>query len=186
MVSNVMRGESSFDNVMIANSTLNGSGVEYAGGVVGAVYNSGNEVFKVIIVNVNITGSGRTARVGGVAGRMQGVRIKEVYIGNTIVNGVGQESIVGGVAGSSSDSSIQNVTVIDSNISGKYAGGIVGNSRPDNVSICHVIRAKVNGEIVGGVIGYGDGSKMQHATVANSTIIAHTENPSVGGRNRVC
>ncbi|MDP0563668.1 MAG: hypothetical protein QS721_15645 [Candidatus Endonucleobacter sp. (ex Gigantidas childressi)] len=71
MVSNVMRGASSFDNVMIANSTLNGTGVKYAGGVVGEVYNNGSEFFKVMIVNVNITGSGWEARVGGVAGKMR-------------------------------------------------------------------------------------------------------------------
>ncbi|MDP0560904.1 MAG: hypothetical protein QS721_00665 [Candidatus Endonucleobacter sp. (ex Gigantidas childressi)] len=71
MVSNVMRGASSFDHVMIANSTLNGTGVKYVGGVVGAAFNNGNEVFKVIIVNVNITGSGQDARVGGVAGKMR-------------------------------------------------------------------------------------------------------------------
>ncbi|MDP0560899.1 MAG: hypothetical protein QS721_00640 [Candidatus Endonucleobacter sp. (ex Gigantidas childressi)] len=183
MVSNIMLRESSLDNVMIACSTLNGvSGVEYVGGVVGAAYN-GSEVFKVIIINVNITGSGsgREARVGGVTGKMPSAKIKEVYIGNTTVNGVGEENIVGGVVGESYEGSIQNVTVIDSIISGKYAGGIVGVSESDNVSICHVIRAKVNGRTVGGVIGYGEGSKIQHATVANSTIIARAKSPSVGG-----
>ncbi|MDP0563663.1 MAG: hypothetical protein QS721_15620 [Candidatus Endonucleobacter sp. (ex Gigantidas childressi)] len=195
MVSNVMLEASSFDNVMIANSTLNGlsgnstlnglSGVTYAGGVVGAAFNNGSEFFKVMIVNVNITGSGQGLRVGGVAGYMQNVRINEVYIGNTIVKGADQENYTeyyaGGVAGYSFSSSIQNVTVIDSIISGDYTGGIVGFSWLENVSICHVIRAKVNGRFVGGVIGFGDGSKMEHATVASSTIIAHTDAPSAGG-----
>ncbi|MDP0563683.1 MAG: hypothetical protein QS721_15720 [Candidatus Endonucleobacter sp. (ex Gigantidas childressi)] len=182
MVSNVMRGASSFDNVMIANSTLNGlSGVKYAGGVVGAAHNMGSEVFKARIVNVNITGSGKDARIGGVAGMMLGIEIKEAYIGNTIVKGAGQESFVAGVAGDSDRSSIQNVTVIDSSISGKYAGGIVGVSRHNTVSLCHVIRTEVSGRFVGGVIGSGDGSKMEHATVASSTIIADTYAPSAGG-----
>ncbi|MDP0563667.1 MAG: hypothetical protein QS721_15640 [Candidatus Endonucleobacter sp. (ex Gigantidas childressi)] len=78
-------------------------------------------------------------------------------------------------------STIQNVTVIDSIISGDHAGGIVGYSKSDKVSTCHVIRTEVNGRCVGGVIGCGEGSKMEHATVANSTIIAHTDIPSVGG-----
>ncbi|MDP0563650.1 MAG: hypothetical protein QS721_15555 [Candidatus Endonucleobacter sp. (ex Gigantidas childressi)] len=146
MVSNVMWGESSFDHVMIANSTLNGTGVECVGGVVGAAYNNVNENFNVIIVNINITGLGQEAHVGGVAGKMRNVRIKEVYIDNTIVKVAGQEGYGGGVAGASSDSSIQNVTIIDSSISGRYAGGIVGFSWSNKVSTCHVIRAKVNGE----------------------------------------
>ncbi|MDP0563685.1 MAG: hypothetical protein QS721_15730 [Candidatus Endonucleobacter sp. (ex Gigantidas childressi)] len=67
------------------------AGVKYVGGVVGEVYNNGSEFFKVMIVNVNITGSGREAHVGGVAGKMRSVRIKEVYIGNTIVKVAGQK-----------------------------------------------------------------------------------------------
>ncbi|MDP0560913.1 MAG: hypothetical protein QS721_00710 [Candidatus Endonucleobacter sp. (ex Gigantidas childressi)] len=185
MVSNVMRWESSFDHVMIANSTLNGSEVGHVGGVVGAAENNVNENFNVIIVNVNITGSGAETRVGGVAGRMLGVKIKEVYIGNTIVKVAGPKGYVGGVAGDSLGSTIQNVTVIDSIISGKYAGGIVGSSWSDKVSTCHVIRTEVNGRcvggIVGGVIGFGDGSKMKNATVASSTIIADTDVTYVGG-----
>ncbi|MDP0561280.1 MAG: hypothetical protein QS721_02630 [Candidatus Endonucleobacter sp. (ex Gigantidas childressi)] len=154
MVSNFMVSASSLDNVMIVNSTLNGTGVKYAGGVVGEVDNTGSEFFKVMIVNVNITGSGKyarvggvvgykDARVGGVVGYMAGVKVKEVYIGNTIVKGGGKDSIVGGVVGFSDKNFIQNVTVIDSNISGKYAGGIVGYSRSDEVSTCHVIRTEV-------------------------------------------
>ncbi|MDP0560914.1 MAG: hypothetical protein QS721_00715 [Candidatus Endonucleobacter sp. (ex Gigantidas childressi)] len=181
MVSNVMRGASSFDHVMIANSTLNGSEVGYVGGVVGAAYNNVNENFNAIIVNVNITGSGQDAYVGGVAGKMRYVKIKEVYIDNTIVKVAGQKSYIGGVVGYSSDSSIQNVTVIDSNISGKYAGGIVAYSKSDKVSTCHVIRTEVNGSFVGGVIGSGERSEMKNATVANSTIITHAKYPSIGG-----
>ncbi|MDP0560911.1 MAG: hypothetical protein QS721_00700 [Candidatus Endonucleobacter sp. (ex Gigantidas childressi)] len=181
MVSNIIWGESSFDNVMIANSTLNGAGVNYVGGVVGEVYNNGSEVFNVMIVNVNITGSGWEARVGGVAGKMRSVRIKEVYIGNTIVKVAGQKGYVGGVAGDSYKGSIQNVTVIDSIISGGRAGGIVGYSKSDKVSTCHVIRTEVKGRCVGGVIGCGESSEMKNATVASSTIIADTDIPSVGG-----
>ncbi|MDP0563672.1 MAG: hypothetical protein QS721_15665, partial [Candidatus Endonucleobacter sp. (ex Gigantidas childressi)] len=152
MVSNVMREGSSFDNVMIANSTLNvagaGAGVEF---------------------------------VGGVVGYMKGVKVKEVYIGKTIVKFSDQRGYVGGVVGYSIGSLIQNVTVIDSNISGKYAGGIVGGSWYEKVSTCHVIRTEVSGRFVGGVIGYGAISEMKNATVASSTIIAHAEAPSVGG-----
>ncbi|MDP0560901.1 MAG: hypothetical protein QS721_00650 [Candidatus Endonucleobacter sp. (ex Gigantidas childressi)] len=182
MVSNVMRGASSFDNVMIANSTLNGlSGVKYVGGVVGGVYNIGSEFFKVMIVNVNITVSGSGSDLGGIAGKMRSVRIKEVYIGNTSVKGNDQDSFVGGVAGDSYKGSIQNVTVIDSIISGDRAGGVAGSSTNDKVSTCHVIRTEVKGRFVGGVIGSGKSSEMKNATVANSTIIAHTDSPSVGG-----
>ncbi|MDP0560785.1 MAG: hypothetical protein QS721_00015 [Candidatus Endonucleobacter sp. (ex Gigantidas childressi)] len=134
-----------------------------------------------MIVNVNITGSGREAHVGGVAGKMRSVRIKEVYIGNTIVKVAGQEGYVGGVAGHSLSNTIQNVTVIDSIISGARVGGIVGYSKSDKVSTCHVIRTEVKGRCVGGVIGCGEGSKMEHATVASSTIIADTDIPSIGG-----
>ncbi|MDP0561950.1 MAG: hypothetical protein QS721_06315, partial [Candidatus Endonucleobacter sp. (ex Gigantidas childressi)] len=182
MVSNIMWKASSFDNVMIANSTLNGlSGVERVGGVVGEVHHIGlgSECFKVMIVNVNITSLG--SHLGGIVGKVRSLRIKEVYIGNTIVKGADQDTFVGGVAGYSVGSTMQNVTVIDSIISGDNVGGVVGFSWLDNVRICHVIRAKVNGETVGGVIGFCAVGEMKNATVASSTIIAHTDAPSAGG-----
>ncbi|MDP0560788.1 MAG: hypothetical protein QS721_00030 [Candidatus Endonucleobacter sp. (ex Gigantidas childressi)] len=179
MVSNVMSEASSFDNVMIANSTLNGlSGVEYVGGVVGEIYDDGSEIFKVMIVNVNITGLG--SDLGGIAGKMRSVTIKEVYIGDTIVKG-DKDSLVGGVAGHSLSNTMQNITVIDSIISGDRAGGVAGSSAKDKVSTCHVIKVKVNGDYAGGVMGLGEDGEIQHATVANSTIIAHTGEPFVGG-----
>ena len=132
------------------------------------------------ISNLKITNTTETegSHGTGLFTLLNAVTVKNLVITNAVVSDAKGDSVGILTAATSASSSVQNVTVKNSSVSGyKYVGSIVGMwTSSGKLSDCEVdaVTVKAAYEQVGGIVGYIKMGTLENCKVQNSTVEATT------------
>lgn len=171
------KGDVIIDNSKVINTTVNNetSSGNYGivGGFVAMVDYQAQGISRILnIINSSlencndITGKGH---IGGILGFGR-INAKNITISNSTIKGLGDTGDVGGIVGNNElDSTINGVTAININVSGKqHVGGIAGYSKA-KISNVNISESTISGTnvAVGGIVG---NVSLNTATIDNCNV----------------
>ena len=145
------------NNIEIKNSDINGNS-----NVGGAIGNGGglddyNEIVNIIADDINVKGS--STNIGGLIGDSVNYGLGKSKITNSIISG--NESYLGGAIGHKSDwtdssnITVENCIIENSNLNSEGTGGIVGYDSGNNLQYYYIKDSQIisAGKKVGGIVG---------------------------------
>ncbi len=145
------------NNIEIKNSDINGNS-----NVGGAIGNGGglddyNEIVNIIADDINVKGS--STNIGGLIGNSVNYGLGKSKITNSIISG--NESYLGGAIGhkrdwtDSSNITVENCIIENSNLNSEGTGGIVGYDSGNNLQYYYIKDSQIisAGKNVGGIVG---------------------------------